>query len=174
MTEYFDVLETRSPEAREQALMLALPAQVAFAKSDSDYYRSVLRDVNPAEINSRSALSALPVTRKSQLIELQRRNPPFGGLAAASTSSLARIFLSPGPIADPEGHGKDWFRFARALFAAGFRKGDLLHNSFAYHFTPAGRMFESAAHALGCVVFPAGTNALATYQGVRVADPAPT
>jgi len=157
MTDYFDSLETRSPEAREEALMQALPKQIAFAQSNSDYYRSILRDVDPAEVTSRSALAGLPVTRKSQLIELQRRNPPFGGLAAAPKESLARIYLSPGPIADPESHGADWFRFARALYAAGFRKGELLHNSFAYHFTPAGRMFESAAHALGCVVFPAGT-----------------
>jgi phenylacetate-CoA ligase len=96
------------------------------------------------------------VTRKSALIELQQQRPPFAGLTTTAPGQLKRIFASPGPIYDPEGHGPDWWRFARALFAAGFRRGDVIHNAFAYHFTPAGAMVESGAHALGCAVFPGG------------------
>ncbi len=107
-------------------------------------------------MTSRAALARLPVTRKSALIELQRQRPPFAGLTASAPGALKRIFASPGPIYDPEGHGPDWWRFARALFAAGFRRGDIVHNAFAYHFTPAGAMIESGALALDCAVFPGG------------------
>jgi phenylacetate-coenzyme A ligase PaaK-like adenylate-forming protein len=102
-------------------------------------------------------LAELPLTRKSELIELQRQVPPFGGLTAAPISSLRRVFVSPGPIYEPEGRRPDYWRFARALFAAGFRAGDLVHNAFSYHLTPAGAMVESGAEALGCPVIPAGT-----------------
>lgn len=156
MTEYYDDLETRDPEAREAALMAALPDAVANAKVNAPGFVKILADVEPAGVTSREALAALPVTRKSDLIELQASEPPFGGLTTKPASEMARLFVSPGPIADPEGHGKDWWRFARALFAAGFRKGDIVHNCFAYHFTPAGAMFESAAHALGCAVCAGG------------------
>ncbi len=157
MTEYFDDLETRDPEAREAALLAALPERVAHAKARAPGFARILADVEPGEVTTRAALADLPVTRKSDLIELQQAEPPFGGLTATAPREMARLFLSPGPIADPEGHGTDWWRFARALFAAGFRKHDVLHNCFAYHFTPAGAMFETAAHALGCAVIAGGT-----------------
>ncbi len=157
MAEHYDERETQDAEAREAALMAALPKQVAHARANATFYGSLLRDVAPEDVSSRAALAALPVTRKSQLIETQTRNPPFGGLTAEPLRALARVFLSPGPIADPEAFGRDWWRMGRALFAAGFRAGDVVHNCFSYHFTPAGAMFESAAHALGCVVFPGGT-----------------
>jgi phenylacetate-CoA ligase len=99
----------------------------------------------------------LPVTRKSDLLELQKATPPFGGLNATPLAGLSRVFVSPGPIYDPEGRGEDWWRFARAMFATGFRSGDLVHNTFSYHFTPGGFMLEGAARKLGCPVFPAGT-----------------
>jgi phenylacetate-CoA ligase len=101
-------------------------------------------------------LAKLPVTRKSELVELQRQAMPFGGLVTRPPGTLRRVFASPGPIYDPEGAHKDYWRLARALFAAGFRAGDLVHNSFSYHLTPAGAMLEDGAAALGCAVIPGG------------------
>lgn len=154
--EHFDGLETRPPEVRERDLFARLPALIGHAKTHAPGFAAILAAVEPAAVTDRAALAQLPVTRKSALIELQRADPPFAGLTATAPGALKRIFASPGPIHDPEGHGPDWWRFARALFAAGFRKGELLHNGFAYHFTPAGSMVESGAQALGCAVFPGG------------------
>ena len=154
---YYDALETRDPEAREEALLAALPQQTAHAKRRAPYFAALLKDVEPRAVTSRDALAGLPVTRKSQLIALQKAAPPFGGLAATPPGALARLFMSPGPIYDPEGRRADYWRMARALFAAGFRAGDLLHNCFSYHLTPAGSMMETGAHALGCAVIPGGT-----------------
>jgi phenylacetate-CoA ligase len=156
MTEYYDKLETRDPGAREAALMAALTPAIGHAKANAPGFAKILTDVEPGDVTTREALAKLPVTRKSDLIEMQQAEPPFGGLTTGPARELARLFISPGPIADPEGHGADWWRFARALFAAGFRKGDIVQNCFAYHFTPAGAMFESAAHALGCAVSAGG------------------
>ena len=153
---YYDSLETRSPVEREAWLMARLPQQVAHAKRKSAYWRRLLDGVAAESIDSRAALDELPLTRKSELSELQRAAPPFGGLTATPMTGLSRVFASPGPIYDPEGRGEDWWRFARVLFAAGFRAGDLVHNAFSYHFTPAGFMLEGAAQKLGCPVFPAG------------------
>jgi phenylacetate-coenzyme A ligase PaaK-like adenylate-forming protein len=154
---FYDALETRDPEARERALLAALPQQIAHAKAHAPALARLLSDVDPHAITSRAALAKLPVLRKSELIERQKAEPPFGGLAAVAPGSLARVFMSPGPIWDPEGKQRDYWRLARALFAAGFRAGDLIHNCFAYHLTPAGSMLETAAHALGCAVVPGGT-----------------
>jgi len=162
---YYDDLEIRAHEERERALLAALPQQIAHAKAKAPYFAALLRDIEPRAVTSREALAALPVTWKSGLIALQRQAPPFGGLAAAAPASLARIFMSPGPIFDPEGRGPDYWRMARALFAAGFRAGDVLHNCFSYHLTPAGSMFETGAHALGCAVIPGGIGQ--TEQQVR-------
>ncbi len=153
---YYDASETRDPQAREAALFAAVPAQVAHAKARSAYFAALLKDVEPEAITSRQALAQLPVTRKSDLLEIQPKSLPFGGLNAVPPGKLSRIFMSPGPIYDPEGHGPDFWRFARALFAAGFRAGDIVHNAFSYHLTPAGSMIEGGAHALGCAVVPAG------------------
>jgi phenylacetate-CoA ligase len=153
---YYDALETRSPEQREAALMAALPAQIAHAKRNAPGFARILAEFDPGTVNSRAALARLPVTRKSDLAELQKAMPPFGGLNATPREKLAKIFVSPGPIYDPEGHGKDWWRTARGLYAGGFRAGDLVVNTFAYHFTPAGSMLESGALALGCTVVPTG------------------
>jgi phenylacetate-CoA ligase len=155
--EYFDRLETRPPKRREAALMGALPALLAHAKRRAPGFAKILADVNPSKVKSRAALAKLPVTRKSDLATLQKELPPLGGLNATALEKLAKIFVSPGPIYDPEGRGKDWWRTARALFAAGFRAGDRVANTFAYHFTPAGSMLESGALALGCTVVPTGT-----------------
>jgi len=154
--DYYDDLETRDPEQRELALFGALPGQIRHAKANTAHFARLLRDVDADVIRNRKALAGLPVTRKSDLIALQRKSPPFAGMTAVSTGSLGRIFCSPGPIYDPQGTRGDFWRFGRALFAAGFRRGDLVHNTFSYHFTPAGFMMDLAAQAVGCAVFPAG------------------
>jgi phenylacetate-CoA ligase len=154
--EYFDKLETRSQKVREAALMSALPKLVAHAQRNAPGFSRILANATAAKVKSRDALARLPVTRKSDLGTLQRDNPPLGGLNATPVEKLAKLFVSPGPIYDPEGRGKDWWRTARGLFAGGFRAGDRVMNSFSYHFTPAGSMAESGALALGCVVVPTG------------------
>jgi phenylacetate-CoA ligase len=172
MAEFYDALETRPPEVREAALLAALPGQVGHARSRAPGFARLLADVDPATITSRAALALLPVVRKSDLIEAQKATRPFAGLNATAPGRLARIFQSPGPIYDPEGRGMDWWRLARALHAAGFRPGEIIHNAFSYHMTPAGSIFETGAHALGCAVFPAGVGQ--TEQQVRaIADLSP-
>ena len=154
---YYDTLETREPGERERALMAALPAQIGHAQKNAPAFARILDGIDPREIASRRALAQLPVTRKSDLMERQRASPPFGGLNATPPGRLGRIFISPGPIHDPEGAGPDYWRTARALFAAGFRAGDVIQNCFSYHFTPAASMVECGARQLGCAVIPAGT-----------------
>jgi phenylacetate-CoA ligase len=154
--EHYDRLETRSPKAREAALMAALPKQVAHARRKAPGFARILASVESSKIKTRAALATLPVTRKSDLSALQKAIPPLGGLNATPVENLAKLFVSPGPVYDPEGRGADWWRTARGLFAGGFRAGDLVANSFAYHFTPAGSMLESGALALGCAVVPTG------------------
>jgi phenylacetate-CoA ligase len=154
--EHFDRLETRPPEVREQAQLAALPARIALAKSRAPAYARILAAFEPAAITTRADLARLPVTRKSELLELQRAQRPFGGFAARRWGEAKRVFMSPGPLYEPEGWDADYWRLARALFAAGFRAGDLVHNCFSYHLTPAGAMLETGANALGCTVFPGG------------------
>jgi phenylacetate-CoA ligase len=156
MAEHYDDLETRDPEARERALLARLPVQVAHAKANAPGFARILKDVDPRKVTSRTALARLPVTRKSDLKSLQAGIPPLGGLNATPVEKLAKIFVSPGPIYEPEGYGKDWWRTGRALHAAGFRAGDIVANTFAYHFTPAGSMLETGALACGCTVVPTG------------------
>mgnify|MGYP000477337213 CR=1 FL=1 len=151
-----DALETRAPAERERDLLARLPALIARAQQAPGWAR-ILDGVDPASITSRAALAALPLTRKSDLKTLQDAAPPFGGLAATPTRELAHVFMSPGPIFDPEGRAQDWWRFARPMFAAGVRAGGLLQNCFSYHFTPAAFMVESGAARIGCGVIPAGT-----------------
>jgi phenylacetate-CoA ligase len=168
MTEYFDALETRDPELREVALMAALPGQIAGARRTRAFGER-LAGVDAAAVTTRAALAALPVTRKHELLERQQTEraqrdggDPFGGFSAIGWRALGtlrtarRVFQSPGPIYEPEGAASDYWRFGRALFAAGFRAGDLVHNSFSYHLTPAGSMMECGAHAIGCTVFAGG------------------
>ena len=163
MSDYFDALETRDPALREAALLSSLPLQVAHAKLASPAFAQIFKDVDPAAVTSRAALAKLPVTRKHELLELQlssrsRGGSVFGGFSTHGFGAqVPRVFASPGPIYEPEGTAKDYWRMARAIFAAGFRPGELIHNSFSYHFVPAGSMMETGAHALGCTVFPGGT-----------------
>jgi phenylacetate-CoA ligase len=156
MGSFYDTLETRSSAEREAAQFAALSRQIANAKKGSAAFAKILKDVDPRDVTSREALAKIPVLRKSELLERQKSDPPFGGLAAIAAAEAGRIFASPGPIYEPEGTGSDYWRLARALFAAGVRAGELIHNTFAYHFTPAGAMLESGARALGCPVVPAG------------------
>lgn len=166
MSEFYDVLETRDPAAREAALLAALPSVVANAQATAAG-AALLTGVDAAAVTTRTALATLPVTRKSELLARQQTaraagGDPFGGFAAIGWAALRsqrparRVFQSPGPIYEPEGADADYWRFGRALFAAGFRAGDLVHNSFSHHLTPAGSMMETGAHAIGCTVFPGG------------------
>jgi phenylacetate-CoA ligase len=166
MNNFYDALETRAPEERERALMAALPLQIAHAKASAPAFAALLAGVDAAQVTGRAALAQLPVIRKHELLERQGapdRVDVFGGFSALGWGSAPaarralRVFASPGPIHEPEGAGPDYWRMARALFAAGLRAGDLAHNSFSYHFTPAGAMMETGAFAIGCSVFPAGT-----------------
>ncbi len=154
-TDYYDELECRSPEQRASEQLALLNQQLAHARANAPALRSHLQG-SPEVLEQLSQLESLPVLRKSMLVEAQRAKPPFGGLAGAQWGEISRVFASPGPIHEPEPSGTDVWRTARALHAAGMRKGMLLHNTFSYHFTPAGSMLEGGAHALGCAVFPAG------------------
>ncbi|AXO13564.1 phenylacetate--CoA ligase family protein [Thalassospira indica] len=153
---YFDERETRTQESREAGLMAALPRILHHAKSQSAAYGRLLADIDPQTITTREALAKLPVTRKSDLIDAQAKEPPLAGLNATPIPAMARLFQSPGPIYDPQGKGDDWWRMGRAFFAAGFRPGDIVHNCLSYHLTPGGFIFDSGARACGCVVVPAG------------------
>lgn len=155
MADFYDALESRDPAARERDLFSALPGLISRAQQASGW-SAILKGIDAAAITSRSALAHLPVTRKSELKDLQKSALPFGGLTTTATGQLSRIFMSPGPLFDPEGKGDDWWRYARPLHALGVRSGHLIQNCFAYHFTPAGLMVEGGAAKLGCPVIPAG------------------
>lgn len=150
-----DELETRDPAQREHDLMSRLPQLIARAQQAPGWAR-ILAGVDADGVTSRAALAALPITRKSDLKALQQGEMPFGGLAATPTRQLRHVYMSPGPIYDPEGRGRDWWRFARPMYAAGVRPGGLLQNCFSYHFTPAAFMVEGGAARIGCAVIPAG------------------
>lgn len=153
---YFDTLETRTADQRAEAIARELPRQVAAAKALPGY-AALLADVDPSTITTMADLARLPVLRKSDLGAAQKASPPFGGLTTLPTSGFAHVFQSPGPIYEPGGVGHDWWRMGRFLHAAGIGKGDIVHNCFGYHLTPAGMIFENGARAVGAAVLPAGT-----------------
>jgi phenylacetate-CoA ligase len=153
---HYDHLETRTAEARELAQFGQLAALLRRAKDQAPGWAAHLDGIDPARVTSREALARLPVLRKSALKDLQAKRPPFGGFATDAAGMMGRIMMSPGPIFEPEGRGEDWWRSARALYAAGVRKGDILHNTFAYHLTPGGWLLDAGARALGCAVIAAG------------------
>ena len=155
MTAHYDARETREPAAREADLFSRLP-EVLRAAMAAPAYAGRLRGFDPAAVTSRAALAGLPVLRKSELPALHKASAPFGGFVAAAPGSFARLFTSPGPIFEPEGRQADPWRGARALFAAGFRPDDIVLNTFSYHLTPGGFIFDASARALGCAVIPAG------------------
>ena len=160
MSEYFDALESRPPAQREAALMAALPTQVGHAQNAAPAFAALLAGIDAAAITSRAALARLPVIRKQDLARLQKAGLPgdaFGGFSTLLRGpKMPRMFASPGPIYEPEGAVKDYWRAGRAMYAAGFRAGDLAHNAFSYHMTPGAFIMESGLHAVGCTVFPAG------------------
>ncbi len=161
MSAHYDALETRSPAEREAALLAALPQQVAHAQKNSPAFAASLAGIDAKSITTREALAKLPVIRKYELLaqqQAQRANNVFGGFSAIGFGkAMPRVFASPGTIYEPEGARADYWRMARAVYAAGFRSGELIHNCFSYHFTPAGSMMETGAHAIGCTVFAGGT-----------------
>ncbi len=155
MTAYYDARETREQAAREAELFSRLPGVLRSAIT-APAYAERLKGLDPAAVTSRAALAGLPVLRKSELPALHKASTPFGGFVAAAPGSFARLFTSPGPIFEPEGRQADPWRGARALFAAGFRPDDVVLNTFSYHLTPGGFIFDASARALGCAVIPAG------------------
>ena len=154
--DYYDALETRGADQRARDLAAALPKQIAHAKAASPAFAASLADVDAASITSRAALVGLPVIRKSDLIGRQADTPPFGGFGTLEPGAMAHIYMSPGPIFEGEGPEPDAWRFARAAYAAGFRKRDIVHNTFSYHLTPAGMLVDTACRVIGCAVFPGG------------------
>ena len=154
--EHFDQLETRAPEEREAELFGGLPAQIWYAVENAPGWAQHLKDVDPNAITSREALASVPVLRKPELKDHQTANPPFGGFATCAAGDAARLFMSPGPVYELLGDEPGDGRGARSLFAAGLRKGDVVHNAFAYHLTPGGFMLDNASRELGCAVIPAG------------------
>jgi phenylacetate-CoA ligase len=167
---HYDDLETRDPQSRERDQFGRLPEQVVRAMAAPGWAKH-LAGVDPKSVTSREALAKLPVLPKSSLANLQKENPPFGGFNVTAPGKAKRLQMSPGPLFEPEGHGKDFGGSARALFAAGFRAGDIVHNSFSYHLTPGAYILEEGAFALGCAVIPGGVGnteqqleAIAHYQ----------
>jgi phenylacetate-CoA ligase len=170
---YFDGLERREPMQRDREMLAGLPDLLRRAVGGAPALAQHFAEIEPAAVTSFAALAGLPVLRKSDLSERQQASPPFGGLTTTPVAQLAKLFMSPGPILEPEGARPDYWRFARAMYAAGIRRGDVVHNAFAYHLTPAGSIIESGARVLGCPVIPAGTGQtelqLTVIQRVRPA-----
>ena len=155
MPDHYDALETRDPAIREREQFAALPGIVARAVAAPGWAKH-LNGADAKSINSRAALAKLPVLSKADIATLQKEYPPFGGLNVTAPGKVRRLLMSPGPIFEPEGESADYWGAARACYAAGFRAGDIVHNSFAYHLTPGGFILESGCHALGCAVIPGG------------------
>jgi phenylacetate-CoA ligase len=171
MTDHYDIRETRDPAEREAELFSRLP-EVLRRVMAAPAYAERLRGIDPAAIASRAALAGLPVLRKADLPALHKAAPPFGGLVAGAPGSFGRLFTSPGPIFEPEPAHADPWRGARALFAAGFRPGDVVLNTFSYHLTPGGFIFDASARALGCAVIPAGPgNTDAQFELIEAFSP---
>src|SRR5215831_946464 len=152
---YYDDLEIRDPDARERDHLARLADTVRRARTAPGWARR-LDGVEPDAAASRAALAKLPLLRKSDLPALQRADPPFGGFNVIEPGKARRLMMSPGPIFEPECEAPDGYGAARALFACGFRPGDIVHNAFSYHLTPGAFIFESGLQALGCATIPGG------------------
>lgn len=155
MNTFYHEKECQNATQRELSLFSRLPDFIAYAKQESNYYQKILTHIDEKKISTRELLAQLPITRKSELINLQTNNPPFAGLNTA-TATISRMFQSPGPICEPENDRADWWRMGQAFYAAGFRKNDLVQNCLSYHLTPGGFIMDSGARACGCIVIPAG------------------
>ena len=156
-SEYYDELEIRDAEERELQQFEALGRQLTSVRANAPYFAELFKDIGPGDVMTRRDLEKLPITRKSDLHALQKTNPPFAGMTAIAPANFRRIYQSPGPTYDVEAAGKDWWGLGRSLYAAGVRPGDIVHNSFSYHLTPAAMMVEGGAEAIGCAVIPGGT-----------------
>lgn len=170
---FYDRQEVRNAAEREAAMFHALPGLIRHALDNAPFFAGHLAAIEPDSVTNREALAQLPLLRFDKLFSVQRERPPFGGLSATGTTRAARVFALPGPTYALEASRADYWRFARALYAAGFRRGELVHNCFAYHLTPLGSMVETGARALGCAVVPAGT-APVDLQISTIADLEPT
>jgi phenylacetate-CoA ligase len=169
---HFDKRETMDPEKREKALFKDLRTLLDFARGKAPALKKQLKGIDIKALKDRAALAGVPVLRKADLLALQQAAPPFAGLTTVKPGQLARLLISPGPIADPEGIYMDWWGAARSLAAAGFVKGDVVLNTFSYHFTPGGFIMDSAAQALGCAVIPAGPgNTEQQFQAIGMFRP---
>ena len=172
MTVHFDRYESRPQRSRETALFRELKGIVSVARARAPALRQQMNGIDIREIKKRADLARIPVMRREDLKELQEEQPPFGGFTATRLGALKRLHMSPGPSFQPEGQARDWWGAARALFAAGARKGDVIVNCLPYHLRPEGHMMESGAHALGCAVIPAGDGPIAeTLEAIRTMQP---
>ncbi len=169
---FYDRLETTDPDKREKAQFKDLRDLLDFARGKAPALRKQLKGIEIKSLKDRAALAQIPVLHKSDLVAMQQATPPFAGLATVKPGQLARLLISPGPLADPEGIYMDWWGAARSLAAAGFRKGDVVLNTFSYHFTPGGFIMDSGAQALGCAVIPAGPgNTEQQFQAIQMFRP---
>ncbi|EFL88780.1 phenylacetate--CoA ligase family protein [Ahrensia sp. R2A130] len=168
ITDMYDEMDTRDPELRERNLFVALPEHLETAVTGAPGLARHLEGQNLTAITDRTALATLPVLRKSDLMKAQQTQPPFGDFAVAANLTGTRVFVSPGPVWEPQGLGADPWSGARALYAAGFRSDDMVHNALSYHATPGGFILDEALRALGCTVFPAGVGG--TEQQVQAAN----
>ncbi len=172
MTDHFDDLETLDPGERGRRLLSRLPDHLNQIIAKAPGWAHHLGGIDVAAVSSQEALAAVPVLRKPTLMAAQKADPPFGGFVAAGPGGYGRVFMSPGPIWEPQGTGADPWSGSRALFAAGFRRGDIVHNAFAYHLTPGGFILDAGAQALGCAVFPAGVgNTEAQLEAIATLKP---
>jgi phenylacetate-CoA ligase len=170
---HLDKRETQDPAKREAALFKDLRSLLAFAAGKAPALKRQLKGIDIRSLKDRSALAGVPVLRKSDLMAMQKSATPFGGFTTLKPGQFARLLTSPGPFADPEGAFMDWWGAARALAAAGFAKGDVVLNTFSYHFTPGGFIMDSGAQALGCAVIPAGPgNIEQQLEAIRMYRPA--
>ncbi len=156
-SEFYDELEIRDPSERDLVMYEAIGRHIQSAKENAPYFEALFKDIGPGDVKTRADLQKLPITRKSDLAELQKKDPPLAGMTTIAPGNFIRVYQSPGPVYEGEAEGNDWWRMGRAMYAAGIRPGDMVHNSFSYHLTPAGMMVEGGARAIGCTVVPAGT-----------------
>ncbi|MBD2853924.1 AMP-binding protein [Vibrio parahaemolyticus] len=172
MNELFDAKESLSPDEREESLFQRLPTLIENAKANSEHYGNIFADIDASIASNREGLAQFPITRKFNVPSQQQLKPPFGGLNSVAIGQMARVFQSPGPLYEAQTDESDFWRMGRAFYAAGFRRGDLVHNTLSYHFSPGGFIMDGGARACGCAVFPAGVgNTEAQIEAIKQLQP---
>ncbi|WP_256934128.1 phenylacetate--CoA ligase family protein, partial [Vibrio parahaemolyticus] len=172
MNELFDAKESFSPAEREESLFQRLPTLIENAKANSEHYGNIFADIDASIASNREGLAQFPITRKFNVPSQQQLKPPFGGLNSVAIGQMARVFQSPGPLYEAQTDESDFWRMGRAFYAAGFRRGDLVHNTLSYHFSPGGLIMDGGARACGCAVFPAGVgNTEAQIEAIKQLQP---